>query len=333
MRASSQIPRTVRPAFTLIELMVVVGIIVLLVAITIPAIGPLLRSNEKSQVINTLRGLAATAQVAAEANGSPVGIRISRAYTIKSFKNSGQSYQGILDLNNASDKPTPLSFQQARLVRFSSQPVVKNAVAPGDEPFTPAFEDLPDSRPVSLPSSAWVAPIECIDTDANGNPEMDPADPTRLRWDFTDQLTKLRYQPKSVPNYTNGTPGIEINRMDTFCIVFDRFGGLRQLETSPASDIKTRYWYRDRLQPQVDTKPDTSIPNPPGPPLVYPLVDFPDKSARGVLVYDRARFLDLPTTDNGKSDMNNDQTRRGFLMKSTPVYISRSIGEVVEGRQ
>ena len=64
--------------------------------------------------------------------------------------------------------------------------------------------------------------------------------------------------------------------------------------------------------------------SPPNPPAVFPLVDQPDSSTRGLLVYNRAQFLELD---------NTDAARRPFLEKAKPIYVSRSLGELVEGRQ
>ena len=64
-RQKGPVPIFSSPAFSLVEMMVVVGIIVVLVSITMPAIGPMMSSNKEAQVLNTLSGLLINAQATA----------------------------------------------------------------------------------------------------------------------------------------------------------------------------------------------------------------------------------------------------------------------------
>jgi type II secretory pathway pseudopilin PulG len=69
--------RTRRPrsrAFTLIELLAVIGIIILLVGITIPAIKSLSKSNDQSQSVNLVRSMISTARAIAISQHRPVGV-------------------------------------------------------------------------------------------------------------------------------------------------------------------------------------------------------------------------------------------------------------------
>jgi len=320
-------PACLRSGFTLIELMVVIGIIALLVAISVPAMGPLLSANEYAQVKNTLSGMVTTAQSMAEALGTPVAIRIEQSFTPHRFSFNTQYYDGMRDFQKPADVVSFLPHQQARLVRFSSQPPQNNTgIATTDEKYQPAFEDIPEARVTQLPKSAWVAPIECIDRDPNNlaNP-----------WWKLD-INSLKYAPKKIEDVQAKvpTPGdnpntLPINRMDCFYIAFDRQGSLHQFTTSPTA-WQTHYWFRDRSQPIEDVNAASGITNPPA---VFPLVDHPDSSTRGLLVYNRSQFLELPNTDNGVADETNPATRRGLLMKAKPLYVNRSLGELVEGRQ
>jgi hypothetical protein len=180
-----------------------------------------------------------------------------------------------------------------------------------------------------------VAPIETIEAiqagPNAGQPVRDAADNPIWRLDDAS----LVYEPVYWTNITSayGTEGQRNpyvvpldptqgywSRLDTFYIVFDRFGGVRQFPDRGIirNDPKTHYWYRDVNQP---------YPDPNGGPKaapIFPLVNHPDSSARGVLIYNRAQFQELP---------NTDADRRAFLAKAKPVYVSRSLGELVEGRQ
>ncbi|MCH7701114.1 MAG: prepilin-type N-terminal cleavage/methylation domain-containing protein [Planctomycetes bacterium] len=58
-----------RPAFTLIELMVVAGIITLLLAMTLPALSAMWAQRKQAHVQNTLRGVLSSARVQAKSRG------------------------------------------------------------------------------------------------------------------------------------------------------------------------------------------------------------------------------------------------------------------------
>lgn len=62
-------PRVRRPAFTLIELAVVAGIITLLLAMTLPALSTMWSQRKQAHVQNTLRGVLSSARVQAKSNG------------------------------------------------------------------------------------------------------------------------------------------------------------------------------------------------------------------------------------------------------------------------
>ena len=124
-------------AFTLIELMVVASIIILVAAVAIPAIGPMMASNQMSEAVGTLNGLLTTAQTAAVAKGTPVGIRIERAFEIGPHGH----------MRKPGGVPIWLDHQQARIVDFA-----------GGRDTQVAFTHDPNSKVHVLPKRAWLAP-------------------------------------------------------------------------------------------------------------------------------------------------------------------------------
>ena len=54
-----------REAFTLLELLIVIGIIVVLAAITVPAIKGLTKSNDNGQSVNLVRAMLSSARAIA----------------------------------------------------------------------------------------------------------------------------------------------------------------------------------------------------------------------------------------------------------------------------
>lgn len=296
----------VRRAFSLVELMVVVLILAVLIAVAVPAIGPVLASNEHAQVVNSLQGLFTTAQTLAEASVTPVGIRFERATRVMERKLSYQKLDQhgnpvneeevfTLMQKDSNGQALYLDHQQARLVQFSADR-------------TQCFQVVPGTKVVDLPSGAWVAPSSAVELDASGNPLQDSKG--NQLWILTDN--ELRYQPvQNKSPYSVNNDATSFNRLETFFLIFDRSGRVVQFPADP-NDPSTHYWYRDPLQAYTS-----------GNNLIIPEINHPDPSPRGIIIYDRKAYEELP---------NLDSERRNLLMKSRMIYVNRSLGSTLEGQ-
>lgn len=212
-----------RRAFTLIELVVVLGIIVLLVAIAVPAVGPALNSNQQTQAVQMLTNAITLAQTRA-ANKGGYAIRIERA-----FKTDDRGY--MVDANgqtrdnfyagrpnfNENAAPVWLDHQQ---IRFLNPPK-------DGRYYQPALDE-----PIALPRNTWFAPDYALQTG------------------FLPKYFIL--QNADVPSAPVGSPvnSSRTNPFHTFCIVFDQQGNVIQLRSTIAAD---NYFYFD------STRPDSTL--------------------------------------------------------------------------
>ncbi len=281
-----------RRAFTLVELMVVVGIIIIVLAIAIPAIGPMLDSNEEAALVNTINGMLVSAQTAAQANGTKVALRFERAYAVNEDgimidANGCTPDNEIIvdpDAVDPDDRYDPcdvsfqgplyLDHQQVRLAIFMASN-------------SPAFRELPDSKPIALPDRAWVTPSFILSND------------TTRSDDLYDSLVSNNLQR----TYANKR---SYNRMDTFYVAFGPDG---ELTVSPAG----QNWLRDGDQSRFS---DVSV-----------FVGSPDDdpSALALLVYDREEFTNLdPSNGQGRLDY--------LARASRPIFINRATGALIEER-
>lgn len=278
------------------ELMVVIGIIILIAAIAVPAMGPMMKSNHSAQVVNTLSGLLITAQTQAAAQGNPVGLRIERAYrtvqqTIPSDPN-GHLYECMATVPGDATTAQSLDYQQIRLVsRSSYQP----EGAQNYDLF--AVKPLAGFKPVALPKDTWLAPdyVTALPVDAfNGT-----------------------YQPRDAWSGVN--KGTRYSRIETFFVMFNETGELVKLPAPDPPNSIVGIQYADPMQLELDTGQN--------PAKVVPVVTgHPDPSARALLMYDREPY---EATTQGGSPPGTDS--KSFLQSSArPLLINRVMGSVAE---
>jgi prepilin-type N-terminal cleavage/methylation domain-containing protein len=244
-------------AFTLTELLVVIAIITLVAAFAIPAMGPMFKSNQTASAVSTIESLLVTAQAAAQAQGTPVALRIEQAY-----KTSPQGYMvdgqgrppfqaGFTTPDSLrSFRPVPLDHQQVRIVNYSPS-----------KDYLGYFVADSQSRPTALPSDVWLAPGDI------------PSPPARL---VETALIHSDLSAGFVP----------YNTLDTFFIVFNGAGELTRISADHC-------WYVDRSQPvgpANPTRPEElyypTVSRPAG-----------ELTPRSILAYDRRKWSGMSSTD------------------------------------
>lgn len=297
-RTRSDVPRRTAAAYTLVELVVVIGIIVILVAIAVPAVGPALNSNHQTEAIQQLTNAITLAQTRAQNMGG-YAIRIERAfrtdqrgYMVDADGNSAM----MIDVSSGTGVPNPkfnpskapiwLDYQQ---IRFLKPPREVRA-------YSPAADD-----PVKLPKNVWLAPDYTFYV-------------RNLSAGYLFTFDPDHYALGKTWKAAGATDSMRLNPFETFCIVFDQRGNVIQLRdyvTMPSSSDD--YCYEDQTQPVNVSGVAKS-----------PVCNYPYPSARGVIVYDRSRFESLG---------GSQPLKRDFLVtQGKSMQINRFLGTLVEAR-
>lgn len=290
--------------FSLVEILVVIGIISLLVAIAVPAIGPSLNTSQQTQMIQQLTGAITIAQARAVHQGG-YAIRIERAFVTNAqgfmldaqgqpslIYNAGTSSWVYNTMFRPNQAPVWLNYQQIRFLRPSR---VGNF-------YEPTTDEV-----IRLPANVWLAPDYAL---MNSTPlpvgYTNPPFPFDLGYFNAAAAWKVS---AAAPESTR------LNPFDTFCIVFDQRGQVVELRTYGFAQ-GDRYQYQDQTQ-MLATGYQPQIP-------------YPYNSARGVILYDRKRFEDLGTATDSNPLTN---IKRAFLLREgRPFFVNRCLGSLVEGR-
>ena len=133
-----------RPAFTLVEMMAVVAMILVMTSLAGPAAHRLILQSQTNSAVHTFSGLVAGAQATAQSHFTTAAVRIERAFKTDEHGQMLKDHAG-----NALRLPR----QQARILVFGMrQP---------DRPIgheERAFRQLAHSGVTRLPREAWLAP-------------------------------------------------------------------------------------------------------------------------------------------------------------------------------
>ncbi len=202
-------PHGPRDAFTIVELLVVIGIIAIILTVAIPGLSGIL------------------AQVRADAATKNVSSMINRAYytaAADSNLTAIRIFPGKWDYSPTAEPNQAANRQHMALYSFRSEyrnPATGTLVAPQNPlgQFVEFFARLPGSDSVILPADAWSVPVESLTGGVEGQ---------RL---LTGRLETFGLNPVDEPNFMDS---------EDFLLVFDPQNGLRT-DSGWRMNVPTRY--------------------------------------------------------------------------------------------
>ena len=300
-------PRSV-PGFTLIEMVVVVGLVLVILGLLLPAAGTIWNERRQSEAENALQGLLMTTRAhAMQANSVESGLF--------AFVDEAGA-QHLVSIERV-DKSDP--------VRQNLFPVWQNV-----------FE-ITGGRDHLLPAPMRVMPRYAVDDPEGVNDSWRVFSAVELANDSFDDppedLTQRHRNFFTLVFTTDGhmTAGRDVLILDKDANedgTGDRTGlAVGGTTENPDFPIVNQYYPDDGGEPEPldPDDPTVGVPDSPldGTALVAGddnvAINFP--SVRGVLVYDDVAFRELLTSE-----------KRGFMLReSQPLYLSRWTGAVVRG--
>jgi len=303
------------PAFTIVELIVVMSVIVLILAIAIPGLNAIAAESRFSAAVQITNGALTHAYTAALADLNMTAVRF---------------VPGKWD-NDPSTSESGTTGRQ-HIVTYSFTPTT--AADPGDPnkvAFGEYFQRRPGTPSVILPEDVWVAPLEALETGPRQNPR-DPAGPLLGNFgrDFvlTGRLDKNKHSDFYVNAQQNSGPD-GFYSADDFLIIFDPRLGMRSVIAPPAAS-------GTRPTPSLkafmyDQAKDVNVPPGGIEADQYAEVYFHRYNFTGVTLYQRKPFLDASPNYTGATPA---ERRQNWLREnSRPFLIHRFGGGLVTGAQ
>ncbi len=331
-RRPHQTARRTRPAFTLVELVVSVGVIVILVGITVPAVQRMTADNSRAELENAMTGLLRSARMQA-LNNAERGL--------------------FFYLDNDVQKCVIIEAhpRERNDGDTSVQPVFYSA---SEAAYADRFRILPDTITTISPPFR-VAPLDIIQLE-------DPNDPDSFLWDDEEVRTTVSemFDPDGTEDYVVDRDGAQ-NHRNFFTMLFSKDGrlqvgrdvyiedqwpnsiafGFADVEAGIVTGLPLAQVSVKQLQ-DTPAMPDHDAPIDPADPSggeVTRLVVADDGSNRvalnfpsvaGALLYDESIFAEIPVNEDTGSFFD-EQRRDIFIRTGRPLYVVPQTGAVITG--
>ena len=301
--------RALRPAFTLVELLVVIGIIVLILGIAIPGIAAMNAEARFTAGIQTVNATLTRAYYSALSDQNLVAVRFMPGdwdfvTGVEPTRGTGRMHMVTYNYVGSSIDPTDRKLEK---VKFSER-----------------FERRPGADSVPLPEDVYVAPLEALtDTPVTVRDSVHPLDSSKSNAtvkhnNFGTQMVLKgeigRFDYDQFGDKTSGNRKNNSLPADDFLIVCDPRSGIR-------TGVPSVFWMKaydpvslaqGGMQSEVDRSKDNKDP--------YRRFSF-----SGIVAYRREPFVALGNSATG--ELRQDWLRRN----GRPFLAHRYGGGLVTG--
>ena len=189
-----------RRAFTVVELAVVIGIIVLLVALAVPAFNSMSVQSRHASAVQSINGILTRTHIAAIGERSMMAVRFGPA---------------AWDLDQTAEGAADKNRQVAVTYRYMTS--VEEPFNPGNVYYDERFVRREESQPIRLPSDVWVAPAE-------GLLSQNLYGYSNFGADFVLRGNVGQFELEALDQ--SGAVNAEFYNADDFLVVFDPHTGL-----------------------------------------------------------------------------------------------------------
>ena len=258
------VPPSLSSAFTVVELAVVIGIIVLLIALAVPAFNSMSAQSRFASAVQSVSGILTRTHITAVGERSMMAVRFGPA---------------AWDLDQTAEGAADKNRQTAVIYRYMTS--VEEPFNPGNVYYDERFVRREESQPVRLPSDVWVAPAEGLLTqNMHGY--------TNFGADFVLRGNVGEFYLEALDQ--SGTVNAEFYNADDFLVVFDPHTGLMGGGRPSAYGLRA-YDPLNKVESAGTWQGAGANPawNP----------EFNRFAFTGLLVYPREQFAALPTDADG----------------------------------
>ncbi len=283
------------PAFTIVELIVVITVIALLLALAIPGLSKMAQDARVNSAIQTITTTLTRAHVTALADRNLTAVR---------FVPGEWDYQTTAD----TDKPTG----RQHLLTYEYVCATEDPSNPTQTVYAEHFERLPKSESIQLPSDTWAAPVEALSDSRVVLPDGTVKYPNLgLDGVLTGNLGQF-----NIDAADRSSAATQLLNADDFLVVFDPQTGVQSFSSTP---YRLRAYDVKNSREASEDPPGTSANARP----------FQRYNFSGVIIYSREPFTALGNGSTGTSQSRQDALRR----IGRPYFVHRTSGGLVMGSQ
>lgn len=287
-------------AFTIVELLVVVGVIALILTIAVPGLGGMLQQVRQDAALRNVSSLMSRAYFTAAADANPTAVRVMPGKW---------DFSAIAEPNQASDRQHLVLYSMRGEYRDFNSGALR---APGmlNSGYIQYFARTPGADALILPADVWAAPVETTASAVANNPYGDVFAQGALE----GRLDTFGRNPESDTDFMDS---------EDFLLVFDPDAGLRSSPgwlagRAPRYTIKT---YDPNQVVSAGERIGTGT-------VSNRANQYTRAAFSGVALYSRTAYRALDQSGNRPARW---QDRHSWLQRnSRPYFVGRQGGGLIE---